>query len=198
MGFLEGLKPGEKRRDDDKALREHLARRLNDVTQKLRQVAAHAGRAKLSLDKLQPVVEINRRHDELDRMSSELQHASYGDWGYRGGKDKHEKRRDDDHRLALVAEFDETLDADVNALAAAADQLDRAASSGGDLAAGLGALDGHLTQLRARLRQREELLKNPERTDWPDQSMAAATAPAAPSTAAPAASPAGSSSDRKE
>jgi hypothetical protein len=166
MGFLDRYVVGDRQRGDDRALREHLARALEDAGGWLKRLCADAARRELPPGRLQQLAEITRRADELGGVAHDLAHARGGYWGLRTDG---EAAAEDERRLALVLQFDDAMEADVDGLLRSASAVvDAAAPPAADLGAALTALDERLATLHQRLRQREELLRNPERVGRPE------------------------------
>ncbi|MBI5482434.1 MAG: hypothetical protein HY906_26500 [Deltaproteobacteria bacterium] len=166
MGILDRYVVGDRQRGDDRALREHLARALEDAGGWLRRLCADAARRELPPARLQQLAEITRRADELGGVAEDLAHARSGCWGLRTDG---EALAEDERRLSLVLQFDDAMEADVDGLVRAVGAVvDAAAPPAADLGAALAMLDERLATLHQRLRQREELLRNPERVGWPE------------------------------
>jgi hypothetical protein len=166
MGYLERYTVGDRERGDDRALREHLARALEDASGWLRRLCADAARRELQPGRLQQLAEVTRRADELAGVAEDLAHARSGYWGLHTDR---QALAEDERRLALVLEFDDAMESDVDGLVRAVGALvDAAAPPATDLPAALAALDERLATLHQRLRQRDELLRNPERVGWPE------------------------------
>jgi len=166
MGILDRYVVGDRERGDDRALREHLARALEDASGWLRRLCADAARRELPPARLQQLSEIMRRGDELAGVAVDLAHARAGYWGLRTDG---EAQAEDERRLSLVLQFDDAMEADVDGLVRAVGAVvDAAAPPAADLAAALAVLDQRLETLHQRLRQRDELLRNPELVGWPE------------------------------
>jgi hypothetical protein len=166
MGFRDRDVVGDRQRGDDRALREHLARSLEEARGWLRRLCADAARHDLPAARLQQLAEVTRRADELGGVAEDLAHARSGYWGLR---DDQEAAAEDERRLALVLQFDDGLETEVDGLVRAVGAVvDAAAPPAADLGAALATLDERLATLHQRLRQREELLRNPERVGWPE------------------------------
>ena len=166
MGFLDRYVVGDQQRGDDRVLREQLARALDDAGGWLKRLCADAARRELPPARLQQLAEITRRADELSGVAEDLAHARSGYWGLRTDGDS---LAEDERRLSLVLQFDDAMESDVDALVrAVGGVVDAAAPPATDLGGALAMLDERLATLHQRLRQREELLRNPERVGWPE------------------------------
>jgi hypothetical protein len=166
MSFLDRYVAGDRQRGDDRALREHLARALDDASGWLKRLCADVARREVAPARLQQLAEITRRADELGGVAEDLAHARSGYWGLHT---EGEAAAEDERRLSLVLQFDDAMETDVDALVRAVGAVvDAAAPPANDLAAALAVLDERLATLHQRLRQREELLRNPERVGWPE------------------------------
>jgi hypothetical protein len=176
MGYLDRFTVGDRQRGDDRALREHLSRSLEEATGWLRRLCADGARRDASAGpgrpdplapaRLQQLAEVTRRADELAGVAEDLAHARSGYWGLRTDQ---EAAAEDERRLALVLQFDDAMEAEVDGVVRAVSAVvDAAAPPAVELGAALTTLDERLATLHQRLRQREELLRNPERVGWPE------------------------------
>jgi hypothetical protein len=166
MGILDRYVVGDRQRGDDRELREHLARALEEASGWLRRLCADAARRELPPARLQQLGEIVRRGDELAGVAADLAHARAGYWGLHLDG---EAQAEDERRLSLVLQFDDAMEGDVDTLVRAVGAVvDAAAPPATDLAAALAILDERLATLHQRLRQRDELLRNPDRVGWPE------------------------------
>ncbi len=141
---LSGYRDREARRDTDKRLREHLARRLDQG----RELLHRARRAVTDRGDLAPLDSIGRLDRRMQRASDSLRHANYG---YSGAFDPVRMREED---LDRIYRFDLSLLDAVEAVEGALGDLSGAGEAGSvDRAA------GQVDQLLRQIDQRSEIFE---------------------------------------
>lgn len=135
-------------REQDKAVRELLAKRLvraaGNLSESVNSIISSSGIEKLG--------ELDRKRRKLHRLADTLRFSSYGYTGL------FEENKVDEERLAAAYEFDLKLDETVAAVEAAASRVKESAAEGLNPDASK-ALDDALNQLDEGLVARENLLK---------------------------------------
>ncbi len=138
---LSGYRDREARRDTDKRLREHLARRLDQG----RKLLHRARRAVTDRGDLAPLDSIGRLDRRMQRASDSLRHANYG---YSGAFDQVRMREEE---LDRIYRFDLSLVDAVEAVEGALADL-----SGGP---GVDRAAGKVDQLLQQIDQRSEIFE---------------------------------------
>ena len=141
---LSGYRERESRRDTDKRLRDHLARRLDRSLENL----DSARREATAAGDLEPLDEIGRLDRRLRRASDSLRHASYG---YTGAFDQVRMR---DEELERIYRFDLGLLDHVEA-------VERATAALSCAAAAIAAAAQQVDRLLEVIEQRREIFETP-------------------------------------
>jgi hypothetical protein len=152
-----GYKNKESRRDEDRRLREELAREYGQVAQRLADVQGELARAR----RFAEIGNVERVERALRRFTDRLRTATYGYGGL------FSDRPIDERALDQLQAFDRALGDGLDDLQAGAGAVETAAREGGDLAGAIRTVEGTINELQRRFDLRGQVLESGEPQSGP-------------------------------